>query len=469
MAIMTKPTFNLSAARLPGGIHYAWVIVGVLAMVQVVGSAIFMAAGIMVAPLNDPDGNFGWSMGTIGAAMALYFLIGAAFAPITGSLGDRYGARRLMLVGSLLYAASMFFLGIVSEVWHFAIAFGVMLSLTQSITMVPLMAAVSGWFRRRLGLGTGILWGAGGVGTAILAPLMGYLLDEVGWQATFWGIGAIGGGIMLLLTALFRNRPADLGLKPYGTAANDPPEVARDKMVEKLRAKVFNQHIRRTRSFWNLPVIHALGCAGHGIVLLYVIPIAVDEGVSLVAAAVILTIISLVSIVSRLITPVLAEAYGPKQIMALCLFVQGVTVLLLFWAHDVWMFYLFGALFGLGFGGEWTGYLVINRKYFGHGPIASCYGWQMAGSLLGHAITTALAGLIIYVTGSYSLALGLSIIFSLGGALLILGLESTSRVLIPSWEESLPPEARSGPTSAAPGPALSVPSGQALSEAPGAD
>jgi len=29
------------------------------------------------------------------------------------------------------------------------------------------------------------------------------------------------------------------------------------------------------------------------------------------------------------------------------------------------MFYLFGSLFGIGFGGEMTAYLVVNRQYFG--------------------------------------------------------------------------------------------------------
>ena len=50
----------------------------------------------MVAPLNDPDGGFGWNMGLIGAALASYYLFGALAAPITGMLGDRYGARPLM-------------------------------------------------------------------------------------------------------------------------------------------------------------------------------------------------------------------------------------------------------------------------------------------------------------------------------------------------------------------------------------
>ena len=46
--------------RGPGLIHYSWVIVGVLVVVQVVGSAISQSAGVLVAPLRDPRGEFGW-------------------------------------------------------------------------------------------------------------------------------------------------------------------------------------------------------------------------------------------------------------------------------------------------------------------------------------------------------------------------------------------------------------------------
>src|SRR5712691_11030938 len=152
--------------RLPGGLHYSWVIVG-----------------IMVAPLRDPHGAFGWGIGTIGALMAVYYVVGAVFAPISGWLGERYGARHLMLAGGLLYGSSMVLLGLVRQPWHFLLAFSVLLSLTQSICMVPLIAAVSGWFRRRLGLATGILWAAGGLGAALLAPLVGYLMQALAWQA----------------------------------------------------------------------------------------------------------------------------------------------------------------------------------------------------------------------------------------------------------------------------------------------
>ena len=68
--------------------HYAWVIVGILAIVQIVDSSISFAAGVMVAPLSDSEGPFGWSVGIIGVAMAVFFLTGAIYAPISGEVTE---------------------------------------------------------------------------------------------------------------------------------------------------------------------------------------------------------------------------------------------------------------------------------------------------------------------------------------------------------------------------------------------
>ena len=433
------------AAESPNKLHYAWVIVAILAVAEMIGSSISLAEGIMVAPLIDPDGDFGWSIRLISGIIAFQYLIGAIFAPITGWLGDRYGPRRLMLACGLLFGGGMLFLGVVTELWQLFLAFGFILAITSSIAFVTLQAAVGPWFKRHLGLAIGIMQAAGGVGAAILAPVIGGLLETVGWRATFWSIGIVGGGTLLLLTIFFRNFPEDMGLKTYGAREDDPPVVIRERRIEKLRLKVFNQHQRRTKAFWNLPIIHALGCAGHGVILVYIIPIAVAQGISLTSGAVILTIISLVSIIGRFITPVLAELYGPRHIMSASLAIQGLSVFILFLSQDLLAFYVFAAVFGLGFGGEWTGYLVINRRYFGDGPMGTCYGWQMTGALLGHAVITALSGLIIYATGSFNPILVLSIAASMAGVVVILMLEPTSEVLIPDWEQSLPPEARSLP------------------------
>src|SRR3989442_3907611 len=219
MTMPTREPWPPRPIRHTGGLHYGWIIVGILVVVQVIGSAISQSAGVMVAPLRDPHGAFGWGIGTIGALMAVYYVVGAVFAPISGWLGERYGARPLMLAGGMLYAISMLLWGLVRQPWHFLLVFSVLLSLTESICMVPLIAAVSGWFRRRLGLATGILWAAGGLGAAGLAPLVSVLLNTLGWQGTFWSLGIIGGSIILSLTLLFRNHPADLGLTPHGATS----------------------------------------------------------------------------------------------------------------------------------------------------------------------------------------------------------------------------------------------------------
>jgi len=442
LAFLDRAKFGYSASKMPFGIHYSWVIVGVLAIVQVFGSSVFMIAGVMVPPLTDPEGPFRWGIGELSMAIGLYYVFSAIFAPITGHLGDRFGARPMMLVGAVMYGVGMVALGFVSELWHFFLFYSFLMSFTASITMVPMMASISGWFRRRLGWGVGILWATGGIGTAILAPLIAYMLENMGWQTAFTTVGIAGTLVMLLVFPFIRSKPADIGIRPFGIPSDAPAIPPRDRSLEALRLKVFNQHTRQTRAFWNLPVIHALGCAGMGIVLIYVIPLAVQEGLSTTAAALTITIISLVSIASRLGAPVIAEIWGPRKVMAASLTIQALTVFILFWAHDAWMFYIFAAAFGLGFGAEWTGYLEINRRYFGDGPMGSIYGWQMTGAFAGHAVTTFLAGLVIYVTDSFYPVFVLSAAFSAAGLLVIATLESTSHVLIPDWEDSLPPEAR---------------------------
>ncbi len=457
----------VSAKPAPFSIHYSWVIVAVLAVVQIFGSSIFFVAGVMVAPLSDEGGDFGWNVSIIGAGIAVYYLASAIYAPISGHLGDRFGARRMMLAGIVMYGLGMASLAFVTEIWQFFLFYSMFMSATASITMVPLMASITGWFRRRLGVGIGILWAVGGIGTAILAPLIADMLDVVGWRNTFLYLGIGGSSIMLLVWPFIRSKPADIGIEPYGTRDTDPRPTPMSPAMTKLRLKVFNQHMRRTHAFWDLPLIHGLGCAGHGIVLIFVVPAAVEQGISLTSAAYILSILSLVSILSRLGAPILAEIHGPRKLMVASLLIQGLTVPILFVAGDLWVFYLFAVVFGFGFGGEWTSYLEINRRYFGDGPMGGAYGWQMTGAMVGHAVTTALAGLVLFATdGSYFTLFALSAAFSLTGVVVIALLDPTDHVLIPNWEDSLPPEARSVPAPA-PDVAPSPGPGPAPGSAPG--
>ena len=144
------------------------------------------------------------------------------------------------------------------------------------------------------------------------------------------------------------------------------------------------------------------------------------------------------SIESRLAIPILADYFGAKRVMALAFTIQAVAVALLFWAQDPWQFYFFAVLFGIGFGGEMSAFLVINRQYYGMGPVRSIFGFQYLGQGSGMALGGLIGALIYDRLGSYDVTWGVSIAASLAGTLCILCLQSTSHLLIRDWEESLP-------------------------------
>ena len=129
--------------------------------------------------------------------------------------------------------------------------------------------------------------------------------------------------------------------------------------------------------------------------------------------------------------------------MAVCFSLQTFPVLMLLFANDLWMFYLFAVIFGIGIGGEMTAFPIINRQYYGNAPMGTTYGWQLLGGGMGMALGLVLGGFLWTYTGNYAGAVWLSFGLSLVGVISIVALPTTSHHLIPHWEAVLPPEARS--------------------------
>lgn len=429
--------------------HYAWSIVAVGTVLRVTANFVSQAFAVILVVLQQ---DFEWALTAIVLAQVFRSIISAVLSPAAGWVGDRYGVRRSLLVAATLYVGGMLLLSTISQVWQLYLYYSLLLGVAQALFAVNIPTTVAAWFKKRLGLAVGIQQSLGGMGSAITAPALALLLSEVEWQMAFWIIPAVGGVIIFSLLALFHGEPADRGMTPFGTEDTDPPPVtSADPAINKVRSRVLLQHARRTTAFWNLIVIHHLGCVGHSIVMWHVVFFATTLEMGLGPAAWIVTTYTLSSVGSRFATPILADRFGAKWVMALAYFLQGITVVLLFWAHDPWQFYLFGALFGIGFGGEMSAFLVINRQYYGMGPVRSIFGFQHLGSGLGMGLGGLVGALIYDAFGSYNIAWGVSIAASLGGALCILFLQSTARMLIPDWEDSLPEEARTS-TSPAPAP-----------------
>ena len=420
--------------------HYGWYIVGMGTALQLTTNFVSQAFAILVVVMRD---NFGWSLTAIVLAYSFRSIVGALLAPYAGIMGDRYGAKRVMLVGAAFFAGGLVLLSTITQIWQLFIYYSIVLGIAQAMFRVNIPTTVAAWFKKKLGVAVGIQQSAGGMGASVLAPGLTILLTQTDWQTAFMLIGTIGGALVFALLAFFHGEPADRGMRPYGIDENDKtPVEAFTSAVSKVRSQVFLKHARQTRAFWFLPLVHHLGCVGHSIVMVHGVFYATTKGVSLEAAAFIISIYSFSSVASRLMVPILADRLGAKGVMACFYFIQGAAVLMLFWTTEPWQFYIFAVVFGVGFGGEMSAFLVVNRQYFGMGPVRTVFGVQSMASGLGMALGGLVGSVIYDVFGSYNLAWIVSLVGSLGGMMAIFAMESTKQVLIPDWEQSLPQEAQ---------------------------
>lgn len=427
--------------------HYGWYIVAMGTTLQLTTNFVSQAYSILIVVMED---SFGWSLTATALAYSLRAVIGAMLSPWAGILGDRYGAKKVMLVGAGFFAGGLVLLSTITEVWQLFLYYSIVLGIAQAMFRVNIPTTVAAWFKQKLGVAVGIQQSAGGMGASILAPGLTILLTQTDWQTAFILIGVVAGGIVFALLAFFHSEPAERGKLPYGSGADE--KVNKNPIsgsMAKIRSQVFLNHAKRTRAFWFLPLIHHLGCVGHAIVILHVVFFAKTQGMSLGAASVIVTIYSLASVGSRLMVPILADRIGAKGVMAFFYLIQGAAVLMLFWTTEAWQFYLFAVVFGIGFGGEMSGFLVVNRQYFGMGPVRTIFGFQSMGAGLGMALGGLLGAVVYDYFGSYNIAWLVSFFASVGGMVAIISMESTKNVLIPDWEDDLPQET---PT-AAPAPA----------------
>ena len=445
------PRFGISKAGAVIGnrqFHYAWVVVGVASVMWMTSSSIRFAAALLVPEFNDPE-HFGWSIGAITVGFTIQWIISGALGPVCGWLGDRYGVRRVMWGAGLFFIAGMVLTGAMTHLWEFYLYFGVLLAIGMGAFQVTLVSGVTLWFRRGLGLAMGILQALQGLGTVAAILIMFLIFEAYGLRWTFW-IPGIGGGVVLLyLVRWFYNEPADVGLRPWGAPMTEPVRSLQNNPLAKLRTAVFLKQAQKTSTFWNLVGIHFWGCAGHNIILILLVAIAEDADISPELAVGVLIVLNVVSTLTRFATPVLADRFGSKVVMFVCFSLQTFPVLMLVVSQDVWAFYAFSVLFGIGMGGEMTAFPVINRQYYGSAPTGTTYGWQMAGAGIGMAVGPVMAGFLRDYTHNYNASLYLAFALSLVGVICILVLPSTRRLQLPDWEAALPLEARGGAPRAA--------------------
>src|SRR3989442_5259383 len=233
--------------------HYAWVVVAVTFLSLLAAQAVRAAPGVIITSLES---EFGWTRTAISFAISLSILTFGLGGPLGGTLIDRFGPRRVMLVGNTLIVAGLGGLLCVRDLWQMYFLWGLPIGLGTGAVGGVLGAAVAHrWFRTQRGVIIGAFGAATSAGQLVFVPAMAQLTVGEGWR---WAIGLVlvACALMLLPVAVWmRDRPEDTGAKAFGEGTvvpaavpaagpgNEPPRAA----MSTRGLWVFAGHVFRLR------------------------------------------------------------------------------------------------------------------------------------------------------------------------------------------------------------------------------
>jgi MFS family permease len=391
---------------------YGYLIIAACAGIQATGVGTYVTFGVFFKPLLA---EFDWSRATLSGAHSLTFLIAGIFGIIVGRLTDRFGPRILMTGAGFFYGSSVLLMSTINAPWQlylfYSLLFGVGLSAVDVITL----STTARWFVRRRGVMTGIVKMGTGCGQMIMPLVASMLIAGFGWRRAYVLIGGMAMVLIVLIAQLLRRDPAHMGLLPDAART----ETSGSESFE--RETSFPEAIR-DRQFWTIFFANLAVCFSLMSVMLHIVPHAMDIGISSTAAAGILSTIGGVSMVGRFFIGNAIDRIGNRRSMIFCFVLLIIVLLWLQLSKELWMLYLFAAVYGFTHGGFFTVISPIVAEYFGIRSHGLLFGMAVFAGTVGGFIGPLFAGSIFDLTASYRVAfwgclcaaaIGLGLILSL--------------------------------------------------------
>ncbi len=380
----------------PRGIFYGWWLTVISGLVMALTSVpVFHANTVWVVAIESAFPQ--WSRFQLGLALTMTRVEGGLFGVLEGYLADRFGARRMVMVGLLGLSAAFVFFAFTQNFWWFLMAF-ILLSMGQGLGgWVPLMTLMNHWFVRRRALAMGLVMVGMGIGAITIVPAIAWTIDpevgrlgwvpdfpmdnilpegRLGWRNTALLVAAIVFVCALILPRFIYSRPEERGLRPDG---DTQPEArasggqAAVSVAEEDEGITVHQALR-TQAFWFIAFGHGLG----SMIILAIMSqfglLMKDLGYGVPTTAGIVSLYTAVSIVFQLAGGYIGDRV-PKNI-ALFAFtsLQAVAVVVLVLSPGIGMISLFAILFGAGFGGRTPLTTAIRGEYFGRASFGKILG-----------------------------------------------------------------------------------------------
>ncbi|MFI6866767.1 MFS transporter [Nocardia sp. NPDC050406] len=394
-----------AATALPRGPHPAWIVAAV-AFVTLIGAAGFRSVpSVLMNPLHE---EFGWSHGTIGAAVSVNVLLYGLISPFAAALMDRFGIRRVVASALVLIAAGSGLTVFMTQAWQLMLTWGLLVGIGVGSMSMPFVATITGrWFVRQRGLVTGVLTAAGATGQLVFLPLISALATEHGWRLPAVLVAAIALAVVPLVLLFIRDFPSDMGVTAYGAGPGDDTGMRTRATGGAARALTVLATVARKPVFWLLAGGFAIcGASTNGLIGTHFVSAAHDHGMPATTSAGLLALVGVFDVAGTIASGWLTDRVDSRYLLVGYYSLRGLSLLILpmLFAPEVepsmWAFIIF---YGLDWIATVPPTVALCREHFGvDGPVA--FGWVFASHQIGAAVAASGAGFIRDIQGDYDLA-----------------------------------------------------------------
>jgi predicted MFS family arabinose efflux permease len=400
-------------------VHYAWWVAGAAFLALLVAAGVRSAPSVLLVPLEQ---DLGWERDVVSFAFAVNLLCFGLVGPFMAALMSRYRVRTVVLVSLALVAGGSFASTGVTSAWELVLLLGVAVGTgTGGVANVLAATVANRWFVSRRGLVTGLLSAATAAGQLAFLPALAAIAERAGWRSVLVVAGIATVAVMPVVWRHLRDDPSEIGLRPYGAAADHVPAPAlADPFGAAMRGLT---DVVRTRAFWLLAgSFWVCGATTNGLIGTHFIAASLDHGIPETGAATLLAIIGGFNVVGALASGWFTDRYHPALLLSLYYGFRGASLLLL---HDLleantvslWVFVIF---YGLDWIATVPPTIELANRMFGPERGTIVFGWVFAAHQLGAALAAYGAGVLRTATGSYHtafVAAGLLCLVACGGVL----------------------------------------------------
>ncbi|SHM63503.1 MFS transporter [Rhizobacter sp. OV335] len=171
------------------------------AMIVTLSMGIRHGFGLWLQPITM---DRGWTRETFAFALAVQNLAWGVAGPFAGALADRFGAFRVLIAGSLLYAGGLVLMGLSTSGLAFTGSAGLLLGMAQSGTTYAVVYGVIGRnvAAEKRSWAMGVAAAAGSFGQFLMVPTENWLIGHLGWQQALFVLGCVALAIIPLAAGL---------------------------------------------------------------------------------------------------------------------------------------------------------------------------------------------------------------------------------------------------------------------------